>query len=145
MTNKIILTIYPIMAVVNQSFDDNTAVISVVSPGVDFPEIHCKNLHRCQFYDVEKEICIDDVCMRPMGEWQAEQIVNFALRNVNKRHWIIHCEAGISRSPAIALGLTRAIRFDKTIRELERRYPYHNKHVRQLIERTIDLQLNEGG
>jgi predicted protein tyrosine phosphatase len=140
MADKIILTICPAIVVKGRSFDDDTAVISIVSPGVDFPEIHCKNLCRCQFYDVEREICMGDVYISPMAEWQAEQIVDFALQNVDKKYWIIHCEAGVGRSPAIALGLARKIRFDKTVRELETKYPCHNKHVRRLIEETIDLK-----
>ena len=45
----------------------------------------------------------DELGIHSISERQASQIVDFFEKNIDKKHLIVHCEAGISRSSATAL------------------------------------------
>lgn len=47
---------------------------------------------------------------------------------------VVHCDAGVSRSPAVALALARHLGLDTT--ELERRFPRANAHVLETMTRA---------
>lgn len=132
-------------------FDDDTLVISIYDPGGKTPEIKGNHIYRWAFYDVIKaiETTINGSIYRyrPIEQWQAEQIVDVAFDNLDKERWVIHCEVGISRSPATVLGLAKHIKFPYSIESLERRFPYHNRYVRRLIEEAADRRttLGHGG
>ena len=142
-TDKIRLTVYPAIAVHDQTFDDDTFVISIASPEMSYANIQCKNVWKVSFHDVQQEYFLEkgERTIRPLDYELAQHIVRVAFENRDKRHWIIHCEAGISRSPAVALGLAKHIRFSKTVKGLEREFPHYNKYVRKLIEQAGDEQM----
>lgn len=80
--------------------------ISVVSEG-DWPNLSSDNrlgLLQLAFWDIDAKIGL----RRPMSDDQAEQVLKFV-----DDYWgeaaslLIHCEAGLSRSPAIAAAISR--------------------------------------
>jgi predicted protein tyrosine phosphatase len=139
--DKIRLSVYPVIAVKRQSFDNSTFIISIVSPGMEHVDIDCRNILRVKFHDIQQEYVEGGIRYKPLEYETAQQIVSAAFDNRDKSHWVIHCEAGVSRSPAVALGLAKYVRFSKTVKALEREFPYHNKYVRKLIEQAGDEQM----
>lgn len=117
------------------SCDPNEFVISIVSPGMDHSFISGDNVHKYQFYDIDMELLIEkqNRIIRPMEKEIAESIVDVAFNNRDKKRWIIHCEAGVSRSPAVALGLAPFIEMNYSVKQLEKMFPWHNRHVRSLV------------
>lgn len=82
-------------------------VISIVSPGTEFPKLpqNSKRLGviQLQFHDLDKPI----FAFSKDGYFErghARQIIDFAEKNKGRKI-IVHCEAGISRSPAVAAAL----------------------------------------
>ena len=89
-------------------------IISIRSPGMPEPQIvqpeNCRGIHYAVFHDAEPA----DVPESPwevklMTPCQAEDIVRFF--NQHRPHvelTVVHCEAGWSRSPAVAAALARS-------------------------------------
>lgn len=86
----------------------NHAMISITEPGRDcmfHDDWENGNLLRVQFHDISKELDNTEhkgTVLRCITEEQAEQIIDFVEslpQEVN--HLIVHCAAGISRSPAV--------------------------------------------
>jgi predicted protein tyrosine phosphatase len=65
------------------------------------------------------------------GEQHVVAIVQFLQRWPQAERLVIHCHAGASRSPGVALGLCD--RLDWPTAELERGYPAWNRRVRHLL------------
>src|SRR4051812_42716692 len=103
--------VYPEMAMIGQNFLDHM-VISIVSPGRQHPMgMVGTNIHKFQFHDITEEYFIENAnqIIRPMPVEIAEAIAEIAMNNRDASRWIIHCEAGISRSPGVAIGLSKFI------------------------------------
>jgi predicted protein tyrosine phosphatase len=62
---------------------------------------------------------------------QAQQVVDFLARWPHAERVVVHCLAGVSRSPGIALGVCDIRGWPTSA--LERRYPFWNSHVRNLL------------
>jgi len=81
------------------------------------------------FYEVVKPKQIDDS--------DARKIIEFGLKNKKHKNFMIHCEAGLSRSPAVALALSEILNIDKktpgvyveTLYDIN----HHNYDVKKLI------------
>jgi predicted protein tyrosine phosphatase len=125
------------VAIENQSVNDEIVVFSISSPYVVHPVIHGKYVYQFHFHDVKEEYLLRDILIAPMEYRIAEQIAQIAISHRDKTTWIIHCEAGISRSPGVALGLSRYIDFDPDISTLQKRFPCHNSHVRTFVEKAL--------
>lgn len=72
--------------------------ISILDP--DCPESFHKdtdNFKTWWFYDLEYEVG----SYKPMSEEQGKEIVEFILKNKDRKRCIVHCSAGVSRSGAI--------------------------------------------
>lgn len=83
-------------------------VVSITDPNKDLAAITgSKDIHRVQFYDVVESVKIDDnFTMDPMSLDQARALHAKVVEwEESKDHHqvIIHCEAGASRSGAVAL------------------------------------------
>jgi predicted protein tyrosine phosphatase len=110
-----------------QEFFNGDAIISIASPEYSHPRPNSK-LPRLniQFHDVVAEILIGNTLWLPMTESQAEVLVDWALTNVIEcDRLIIHCDAGISRSPGVAIGLARYFPLIEE-NELRDKYPHFN-------------------
>ena len=121
----------------------NDLVISIVSPGMTHPNIKGSNVHKFQFHDVIEEYFLknENRVIRPMEKEVAESIVRIASNNRHWDKWVIHCEAGISRSPAVAIGLAKYFRTTPDEEELKRLFPHFNKYVEKLIRETLKTKL----
>jgi predicted protein tyrosine phosphatase len=129
---------------VGQDFKD-VLVISIVSPGRQHPIMHGSNIHKFQFHDITEEYFLENQnrIIRPMEKEIAESIVEIAMNNRDCDRWIIHCEAGISRSPGVAIGLAKYIALKPNRQELIKLFPYYNKYVCQLIEEAMDAEMDK--
>jgi predicted protein tyrosine phosphatase len=92
------------------------AIISITSGPTDqavLPEgDRCQGILRLSFLDIEDSL----------GDWvedglfsdrQAHQIWDFALRHAPGVQWfVVHCDAGMSRSPAVAAALAHGLGLD---------------------------------
>ena len=99
--------VWPEIAVVKSTLDfEDNLVISITSPGSEHPKIRGTNVHKFHFNDVPEPIeLMDGSIMMPMMESIAKEIVNLAIKSQHNRAWLIHCEAGMSKSSGVAIGL----------------------------------------
>jgi len=136
--------VYSEREVAGQNFDDYL-VISIVSPGREHPKIQGTNVHKFQFHDVTEEYFLENQnrIVRPMEKEIAESIVDIAMSNRDCDRWIIHCEAGISRSPGVAIGLAKYIIMRPNRMQLMEKYPCYNKHVEALIGNAMIKRVDE--
>jgi len=119
-------------------------VISIVSPGREHPKIIGSHVHKFHFHDVGITYELPDGrLIQPMSETIAEAIVDLAMHHRYCDKWVIHCEAGISRSPAVAIGLSKFLKFNPNRRNLKKMFPNYNKHVCKLIEEEMETYIKE--
>mgnify|MGYP003385254200 CR=1 FL=1 len=111
----------------------NAFVISIVSPGAEHPKFEAENQFWCQFNDVREDLMTDSGIMNAMNKELAERLVFIAMEYRDVSTWVIHCEAGISRSPGVAIGLARYLKCTPTAQQLEVTYPHYNRHVADMV------------
>lgn len=117
-------------------------VISITSPGSKHVNIKGTNVHKFYFHDVREPIeLMDGSTMMPMSEEIAESIANIVVSNRDVRVCMINCEAGISRSPGVAIGIASALKTDPDVTELKRMFPCFNTHVAKLVEDAISKRI----
>ena len=83
---------------------------------------------RLSFSDIVEAVGPEDVLFAPA---HAAAIVEFMERWPHAERLVVHCHVGASRSPGVALGLCD--RFGWPTGELEQRYPFWNRWVRQTL------------
>lgn len=92
------------------NFDDKTVLISITDPDREFLPENILNMFNdtlsIQFWDIEEAICQ----YKPINKEKAIIIKEFILKNKDK-NFIIHCEAGISRSAGVGLAVYCLINF----------------------------------
>ena len=94
------------------------------------------------FSDIVAVETPEDVLFAPD---HAEAIVAFMERWRHAERLVVHCHAGVSRSPAVALGLCD--RFGWPAAALEEGYPYWNRWVRRVLvgrPDETDAEMEEG-
>ena len=138
--------VYPENAMVGQNFLDHL-VISIVSPGREHPKMQGTNIHKFQFHDITEEYFLESVnkTIRPIEREIAASIAQIALDNRDCDRWIIHCEAGISRSPGVAIGLAKHIALRPGLSRLKTMFQCYNKYVAQLVEEELAKKIEEIG
>ena len=97
---------------------------------------------RLAFSDIVAVQCAEDVLFSPE---HASAIVEFVDRWPGADRLVVHCHAGVSRSPAVALGLCD--RFGWPAAALEEGYPYWNRWVRRVLvgrPDETDAEMEEG-
>ena len=137
------IMVLPAVAMEGQNVSEDTLVISIVSPYVQHPTIHGEHIYQFAFHDVTEEYLVNDRLIQPMSYEIAESIVEIVMSHRDKKKWIIHCEAGISRSPGVAIGLARYIDLNPNVEKLWKMFPHHNIHVRKNIETAMQRKLDE--
>jgi len=137
-------------AVKGQDFKD-ALVISITSPGQEHPKIKGSHIHRFHFHDVTEIYEMSDGrLIQPMSKTIAEAIVDLGMCHrhcdewiIHCEEWIIHCEAGISRSPAVAIGLSKYLKFNPNRRNLKKMFPMYNKYIAGFIEEAMDIRYGD--
>ncbi|MBE7423742.1 MAG: hypothetical protein HS110_15135 [Zoogloeaceae bacterium] len=121
------------------------AAISIGDPDQDAPPVlgqYGDRALRVQFLDIEPEICwkqwLDvNKCLTPQ---QAEVIAGF-LRRIHAHEerigLIVHCEAGVSRSAAVALAAVAYARCGRR----ERDASFANTHVTRLLGDALGVNV----
>lgn len=132
---KLLIKILPFEDAENLDVPD-TVVISIVSPGIKHPVMNVKRRLDLSFADVDEAYYHSSGVILPINESQAELVVDFLLRNLDERKWIIHCEAGISRSPAVGLALAELLNENEAASEIRTLYPNYNRFVYSLVMKT---------
>lgn len=89
------------------TFTDQDVVISITDPNKELAQINgAKEVFRTEFYDVVENVSAFGIIMEPMDIDQAKELhqkVEEWEANRDLKVLTIHCEAGASRSAAIAL------------------------------------------
>jgi predicted protein tyrosine phosphatase len=124
-------------------FDDNTLVISISSPGQPEANIKGNYVHRTAFHDIQEDLMIDSGIMNAMNSEVAESIAQVMVNHRHLKRWVIHCEAGVSRSPGVAIGAARYIDLDPGVEKLIERFPCYNKHVKKMMEKALREKMEE--
>lgn len=98
---------WPRLQAQDYHFTDNDLVISITDPKQDLPNIrHPAKILRLAFYDIEDNITEPRFANFRFNETHATDIINYLElhhKEDKKYNLIVHCEAGVSRSAAVAL------------------------------------------
>ena len=103
------------------SISDPLASPAMLSPGF-------AAVLRLAFSDIVAVQCAEDILFSPE---QASAIVEFVDRWRHADRLVVHCHAGLSRSPGVALGLCD--RYGWSVDAFEAEFPYWNRLVRQVL------------
>lgn len=91
--------------------NENTVLISITDPKSDFLPVKIQNQFKdvlnIQFWDMEEQIGN----YKPINKEEATIIRNFIINNKDK-NFVIHCEAGISRSSGVGLAILLICEFN---------------------------------
>lgn len=118
----------------------NHAVISIISPGHEHPPLNAKHLLQVHFHDADKMFELQDGrIIMPISESIAEEIARFVIDHQDEERWIVHCEAGISRSPGVGLAIAAWFENHELLERLEVNFPCYNRLVRRSIENALHL------
>lgn len=104
-----------------------------------------KNVLNLSFDDCERDG--EPSPTQPMGtkaftEEQAIDLLEFIDRNLDKKQCIVHCMAGLSRSPAVALFINDLV--GNSYKEFKRNHPHicPNAHVTRLLNNALRYKSN---
>lgn len=126
-----------------QSIKVPFAIISVVSP--EFEEYNipynpfCKDILYLRFHDVDSSGNVigsfNEIQekIKPISDNDIQQIFEFIEKNKDIEDWIVHCEAGISRSAGVAMALSEIMNDTKNPGVyIETKYPlsFHNVDIK---------------
>lgn len=105
-----------------------------MSPGMDHPRPNTTQPRiNIQFHDVTEELMVDGVLWRLMEPEHAKMIVDFVYEQLpGAGTLIVHCEAGISRSAGVAVGLARYFNLPNE-NEIRAQFPHFNIDVAKKI------------
>jgi len=119
--------------------------ISIVSPeypdyGLSYSQYLQDSLF-LRFHDERADGTIssfyDVVEPRQMDDSDARKIIEFGLKNKEHKNFMIHCEAGLSRSPAVALALSEILNIDTMTPEMYVETLYDIKHHNFDVKKKI--------
>jgi len=116
--------------------------ISIGDPGVTPAQLSPAFVAVLQlaFNDIAANPAADDVLFAPV---HAGDILRFVEQWRHVDRIVVHCNAGVSRSPGVALGLCDA--FGWPVAELEGAFPSWNRLVRSVIARCAAADLTRPG
>lgn len=123
----------------NSSINEDDVIISIVSPEKDHPRptVNCLKRLDIEFHDVmwENAVSTDSIYMPAgMTDQQAMDIAMFASEWVPKAgRLIVHCEAGVSRSAGVAVGIARYLLNDEDENAIRDHSPHFNVFVASKI------------
>lgn len=116
----------------------NHAVVSIVSPGHEHPRLTAKHLLQVHFNDVDQMCELQDGrIIMPMEQSIADEVALFAIKHREEPKWVVHCEAGLSRSPGVGLAIAGWQENRELVEHLEVNFPCYNRLVRRSIENAL--------
>ncbi len=116
----------------SSNITERDIVISIVSPGRNHPRptLPCLARLNLQF----KDTMWGEVSPLAFSDHQAQEVVDFVeKRLLESENIIVHCEAGMSRSAGIAVGLARYLLTDEDENAVRDSKPHFNLFVAQKI------------
>jgi predicted protein tyrosine phosphatase len=129
------------------------SIISIVSP--EHPPYvipkndFCRDVLYLRFHDEREDGSIvsiydvDDKIVR-IDDNIARLVIEFGLKNKEHENFMIHCEAGMSRSPAVALALSEILNLDRKTPEIYVETLYNiNHHNFDVKKRILDVYYEE--
>ncbi len=128
---------------------NNTIVISITgcnSPDANL-KVQFKDVLFLKFDDIEKSTKGWLRKYKPISQEQADQIIDFVLNN-DARFIFCHCDAGISRSPAVAAAIMKALGGDDRLIFDSNKYvinQYVHQEVLMAFERAGLLETVDAG
>lgn len=104
-----------------KSCSGSVYVISITDPGSDPVSLPCQedNILRLQFHDLDR-IYPQLQKVTYFSKQHAKQIHQFLLSSID--HLVIHCEAGICRSPAVGLAIASYLNLFGDVTHIIRKY-----------------------
>lgn len=120
--------------------------ISIVSP--EYPQYetaksyYCRDILYLRFHDVRADGNVASIYevgdkIIPIDDSDARKIIEFGLKNKKHKNFMIHCEAGLSRSPAVALALAEILNDDRHRPEQYVETLYNIEHYNFDIKKKI--------
>jgi predicted protein tyrosine phosphatase len=110
-------------------------VISIVSPGREHPRLSVDCLARLNLHF--KDTMRYEVHEQGFSDAQAVEVADFVEKwLLDSDRIVIHCEAGMSRSAGIAVGLARYLLTDEDEKQVRDKKPHFNLDVAQKIWRV---------
>lgn len=122
---------FPRYVVENMTFDKEYGVISITDPEQKDALISgTDNILRLRFLDLTEGVGI-------FNDKHAQQVIDFVqkMNEMGIEKMVVHCEAGVSRSAAVALSLYTLL--DCTFNQLEQA-DFANTHVVATMQKFID-------
>lgn len=154
-------TVVDLATATNKNFIDTIdvpfVIISIASPELETYRIpsnsHCKDILYLRFHDILNNGNIRSLNevgdkIVPINKEHIKKILDFAKKYNYIKDWLLHCEAGMSRSPAVALALSEIMNgkdgYEIYVKTL---YPkiHNNIKVRKAILEQHYKKLNISG
>jgi len=119
--------------------------ISIVSPEYPQYEIaksyYCRDTLYLRFHDERADGSVSSIYkvekLKGIDDSDARKIIEFGLKNKKHKNFMIHCEAGLSRSPAVALALSEILNIDKKTPEMYVETLYDIRHHNFDVKKKI--------
>ncbi len=145
-TTPIPVTILPEIAVLNTYRPQaGEILISIQEPGRPpiVPYGRFLAIHHFGAWDIPYRILDEEKDLKPLSLDDAHELIEFVLRYRNQMTALtIHCHAGVSRSPAVALALAEWVDTTPHAYALIERYPCFNRQIyRTLCQAAQDKGL----
>ena len=113
---------------------DNAVCVSITDP--DHPDVPLSGrfaaVLRLRFSDIDQPSGLPEHTL--FNRLHARKLLNFLRRWSHVDTVVVHCRAGLSRSPAIVIALAELNGLP--VAELEKEHPLWNKHVRAMVIAT---------
>lgn len=107
--------------------------ISIYSSGDSPADIKCsEKICRLNFDDVSSDSVPGTI---PFSKDHADQIIDFMNKNLAAEYLLVHCDAGVSRSPAVASAIAEFY-FDDC--EFYKHYPCYNRMVYHILRYRME-------
>jgi predicted protein tyrosine phosphatase len=126
--------------------------ISIVSPEYPKYEIaksyYCRDILYLRFHDERADGSVSSLYkvekLKGIDDSDARKIIEFGLKNKEHKNFMIHCEAGLSRSAAVALALSEILNIDKKTPHLYVESLYNiNHHNFDVKKKILDTYYRE--
>lgn len=122
----------PVAEKIEPPFKEGFFVISITEPGAPYVQLHSnwKDILRLSFHDTNTEL--PNVIL--ISGSDGELINKFVMVNYRQiQHLVVHCSAGLSRSPGVLVALEEIYNG----RDVSKEYPLYNKLVYRTVIRAF--------